>query len=205
MAIDVYGIPGVLLMENAARQLADAVAAGGAPSLRVLVVCGAGNNGGDGYAAARHLDLRGHAVRVLSLMPIERLTGDARTMADIAVRCGIGMTDDVSATAAGGWDVIVDAIFGTGLSRPPEGEARAAIEAINAVVDCAVVAADVPSGLDCDTGQPLGACVRADVTVTFVRSKTGFDVPAAGQFTGRVVVADIGAPQAIVEKIVRAE
>jgi NAD(P)H-hydrate epimerase len=204
MAIDVYGIPGVLLMENAARQLADAVAACGAPSLRVLVVCGAGNNGGDGYAAARHLDLRGHAVRVLSLTPIERLTGDARTMANIAVRCDIGMTDDVSAIA-GGWDVIVDAIFGTGLSRPPEGEARAAIEAINAVADCAVVAADVPSGLDCDTGQLLGACVRADVTVTFVRSKTGFDVPGAEQFTGRVVVADVGTPQAIVEKIVRAE
>jgi NAD(P)H-hydrate epimerase len=200
IAIEEYGIPGIVLMENAARQLAEVVHRyRQLPHQRVLVVCGLGNNAGDGYAAARHLFNWGHAVTILALVPIESLKSDARTNADIAVRCGIVITDDLN-TIAGSWDLIVDAIFGTGLSRAPEGVFADAIDRINEMADVVpVIAADVPSGLDCDTGQALGVFVRAAATVTFVAEKVGFPIANLANVT----VADIGAPPGIIQQVLQ--
>jgi NAD(P)H-hydrate epimerase len=209
IAIEEYGIPGILLMENASRAVVDEIIGPNhAPGQWVLVVCGGGNNGGDGYAIARIIHNRGaHNVRVVPLAPIEHLTGDARTMADIALKCGVEVADRLDEITSGNWDCVVDAVFGTGLSRPPEGRMIEAISAINAAAANGqrVLAVDVPSGLACDTGRPLGVAVRAGSTVTFVARKSGFDAPEAFAYTGHVIVADIGTPPSIVNRILDAE
>ncbi len=211
-AIDEYGIPGVVLMENAARALAvETLAMMGmtrmtrlthGPNGSVVIVCGRGNNGGDGWALARHLHNAGSDVRIAPL-------GAPREGGDAAVNCRICrnmnlreiVPDDLPAHL-GDCGLVVDAIFGTGLDRAVTGVAAAVIESINAG-GRPVLAVDVPSGLDCDTGQPLGSAVRAARTVTFVARKPAMNVEAAAAFTGEVVVADIGAPVELLERFGR--
>jgi len=203
-ATEAYGIPGVVLMENAARGLADEAARmlghASSPRRRVLIVCGPGNNGGDGYAAARHLHNKGAAV---TLAPV----GQPRPASDAAINANIcrqmrlpeARLEDAQ---PGEWELIIDALLGTGLERPVEGEAAAAIAWMN-LAGRPILAADMPSGLDCDTGRPLGHAVRAARTVTFVALKPGFLTADAQPFTGAVIVADIGAPRELVERLAR--
>jgi NAD(P)H-hydrate epimerase len=192
-AIDEFGVPGVVLMENAGRGAAEVLLSLGARG-PVLVCCGKGNNGGDGLVIARHLDNRGLPVRVLLFANPEELTGDAATNCDIIRRSGVPL--EVRAgppLEAAEW--IVDALFGTGLAgavRPPFDAVIATINASGAKV----LAVDIPSGLDCDSGEPLGPTVRADHTVTFVAAKKGFENPASQQWVGAIHVVDIGAPRA---------
>ncbi len=201
-AIEEFGVPSVVLMENAGRGAAEVLLALGVRG-PVVVCCGKGNNGGDGFVIARHLDNRGIAVRVLLFARPEELSGDAAINHGILARAGVPVdvraesTVDAEALrrelAAAEW--VVDALFGTGLMgalRPPF---DAVVGAVNAS-GVRVLAVDIPSGLDCDTGEPLGPCVRAAHTVTFVAPKTGFANPAARAWTGLVHVADIGAPRA---------
>lgn len=193
-AIEEAGIPAIALMENAGRAVAEE-AGRMAPAGLIAIVCGRGNNGGDGFAAARHLDNRGRAVRVLAIDPA-RLEGDALanyralrfTRAEVVE--GAARPEDVRRAAAGA-SLVVDAVFGTGLSGDLREPWPAVLEAINAA-GAPVLAVDVPSGLDADTGRPLGAAVRAARTVTFHAPKAGF--AAARPFTGDVAVADIGIP-----------
>lgn len=202
IAIEEFGVPGIVLMENASRALAaNAIdMLGGAASARdrtVIIVCGSGNNGGDGYAMGRHLFNAG-------LKPTLARLGEPKAGSDAAVNMEIcrrmEMPEiDLPQTS----DLIVDALFGTGLDRPIEGRAAQIIAMMNAS-GAPILGVDVPSGLDCDTGRPLGeAVVRATRTVTFVACKTGFREPGAGQYTGEVVVAEIGAPRQAVERVVR--
>jgi NAD(P)H-hydrate epimerase len=201
-AIEEFGVPGVVLMENAGRGAAEVLLSLGARG-PVVVCCGKGNNGGDGFVIARHLDNRGVPVRVLLFTRPEALTGDAAINCEIVRRSAIsfdvrdGATVDGEALrrelAAAEW--VVDALFGTGLAGPVRAPFDAVIAAINAS-GAKVLAVDIPSGLDCDSGQPLGATVRADHTVTFVAQKLGFAQPAARECVGQVHVADIGAPRA---------
>ncbi len=202
-AIDEYGIPGVVLMENAARALAvEALAMMPKAAGLVVIVCGRGNNGGDGWALARHLHNAGSDVRIAPL-------GTPREGGDAAVNCRICRNmnlreiapDDLPAHLAD-CDLVVDAIFGTGLDRAVTGAAATVIESINGS-GRPVLAVDVPSGLDCDTGQPLGSTVRAARTVTFVARKPAMNVESAGAYTGEVVVADIGAPVELLERFGR--
>jgi NAD(P)H-hydrate epimerase len=197
-AIEDFGIPSLTLMDRAGRAVAEAAAALAAPNGRVFVVCGGGNNGGDGYVAARLLRGAGRDARVLALVPAERLQRDARAVRDQAGRAGVPIDDagELAPLDAGVGDVVVDAIFGTGLARPPEGAFAAAIERIEAarVAGARVLAVDVPSGLSADSGRPLGACVRADRTVTFGFDKRGLVLHPGRELAGEVVVADIGIP-----------
>jgi NAD(P)H-hydrate epimerase len=192
----------VVLMENAGRGAAEVLLSLGVRG-RVVVCCGKGNNGGDGFVIARHLDIRSVDVRVLLFANPEELTGDAATNCTIVRRSGIpldvraGQSVDGEALrqelARAEW--VVDALFGTGLSgavRPPFDGVIAAINASGAKV----LAVDIPSGLDCDTGQPLGPTVRAHRTITFVATKIGFTQPAAREWVGTVHVVGIGAPRA---------
>ncbi len=195
-AIDEYGIPGIVLMENAARGLAaEAVAmlrgAEHEPP-QVLIICGRGNNGGDGYALARHLHNAGVAP-VLAPLGEPRGESDAGINDAICRRMGIRRIalDQLDGCAKA--DLVVDAIFGTGLDRPTSGEAARVIDWINDA-GRPVLAVDVPSGLDCDTGRPLGTAVRATRTVTFVGLKPGLVQLHAAPLVGEVVVVDIGAP-----------
>jgi NAD(P)H-hydrate epimerase len=198
-AVAVYGMPSIVLMENAARVLAVEAMRMlvGRASPRVLVVCGSGNNGGDGYAAARHLHNAGCAITLAAL-------AEPRAHTDAAVNraiCSKMRLAQASLADAGKerFDLIVDAIFGTGLDRQVTGEFVSAIEWINQS-GVPILAADIPSGQDCDTGLALGATGRASRTVTFVGMKLGFLVPAARPMLGDITVADIGAPIELTRK-----
>jgi NAD(P)H-hydrate epimerase len=177
------------------------------PSARCLILCGPGNNGGDGGVVARHLDAWGHSVRVVWFARPDGLRGDAATQWTILARSGLDQTaweDESSVTPErldallDGADWIIDALLGTGLSRPVEGVLRTVIEAINRAGK-SVLALDLPSGLDADRGVPLGAAVRARATATFVAPKLGFSAPGASDYTGEVVVVDIGLPRCLLE------
>ncbi len=189
--IERLGVPGELLMESAGRAVAAAALSMGARRRGVLVVCGRGNNGGDGLVAARHLHLLGAAVAVVLVGGGEDLGGDAATNLERARAAGVPFGEP----AARSGRVIVDAIFGTGLTRAVEGEAAAAVEHIRRARredGCRVLAVDLPSGLSADTGQPLGVCVEADVTVTLGLPKLGLALEPGRSLAGRVLVARIG-------------
>jgi NAD(P)H-hydrate epimerase len=186
-----HGTPSLALMENAGRAVADAIAQRWSPRTTV-VLCGPGNNGGDGFVVARLLAERGWDVRVALLGAPEALKGDAAAMAT-RWRGGIA---PLSSDALQGAELVVVALFGAGLSRPLEGMARDVVAALNAL-SVPVVAIDVPSGLHGDTAKPLGdICVDADLTVTFFRKKPAHVLMPGRHLCGEVVVADIGIPDA---------
>lgn len=197
-AMEEFGIPGVVLMENASRELLDEVLDMLEETIddeepRVVIVCGRGNNGGDGWALARHLDNFGFEPAVVSLGE-PRAGSDAHVNRMICEKMGIeelGVGEAAEQLAAA--TLIVDAMFGTGLDRAVEGEAAGLIEQINAS-GVPVLAVDIPSGLDCETGQALGPTIRANRTVTFVGLKRGFTNIDAQPYVGEVSVGDIGVP-----------
>jgi len=196
-AIGGLGIPGMRLMERAGAAVA-AHAVVLAPRGRIRVVCGGGNNGGDGYVAGRLLHAAGREVEALALVPLLGLSGDARQAREEAARAGLPVRDLTSAEAiqAGPGELLVDALLGTGLSRPPDGLFAAAIERLRALRagGARVLAVDIPSGLSADTGRPLGACVEADRTVTFAFPKRGLLLRPGAELAGELAVADIGIP-----------
>lgn len=199
-AIEEFGIPGVVLMENAARSLLNTawVMLGEAETRSVTIVCGTGNNGGDGFALARHLANAMFDVECVLVGDRADVRGDALTNLSIAEKMGVPVRD---APAFEKPALIVDALFGTGLSRPIEGRAAEMVGWINGRHDggSLVLAADVPSGLDCDTGLPLGdAVVRADRTTTFVLMKRGFGSATSREHTGVITVGEIGVPGAVI-------
>jgi NAD(P)H-hydrate epimerase len=203
-AIDGLGVPSLDLMERAGRAVTEAAVPLLRPGSRFLVVCGGGNNGGDGWVAARLLQPSGR-VRVVALVAPADLAGDAAAMAARALEAGVPMAPflDGAPLGAGPDDVIIDALLGTGLSRPPGGRFAGVIEAIaRARHDGArVLSVDVPSGLSADTGRPLGACVEADATVTFGLQKRGLVLYPGATLAGTVTVADIGLPPAAVDRV----
>lgn len=211
-AVENDGVPSLLLMENAGRGVAEIVRArlgprraprrpvstGSSEEGSVVVVCGSGNNGGDGFVVARHLAIAGVETRVLLAHARDRVRGDAAIMLG-ALRASpsvsvteMGDCADVDRwrTALAGADVVVDAIFGTGLRAKIEGSAEAAVRAINEA-PALRIAVDVPSGIDADTGRSMGTAVRADVTATIGAAKLGLIVdPETG--AGDVEVVPLG-------------
>jgi NAD(P)H-hydrate epimerase len=191
-AVEEYGIPVETLMENAGRAVADAVAERISPACPVVVVCGRGNNGGDGFVAARLLAGRGYEVEVLALAEgYDPSTATGLNWGRVRERLPF-----VKRLKTRPMAVLVDAIFGTGLSRPAEGRERDLIREMNALDRrwFPVVAVDIPSGLDADTGKPLGAAVEASATVTMGLPKAGFRSAEARRYLGELIVADIGFP-----------
>lgn len=190
-AIEQRAIPGIELMERAAEGLFAVVWNAAAPG-PVVVVCGGGNNGGDGYAVARLLRQAGRAVRVLHTSDPAKLTGDAAVMRD-------GLPGDpaepFTPAALDGAAVVVDAMLGTGFTGTPREPVASAIEAINNAEGALVVAADVPSGVDAATGAVQAQAVRADVTATFHAAMPGLWILPGKAHTGQVEVVDIGIPQ----------
>jgi hydroxyethylthiazole kinase-like uncharacterized protein yjeF len=202
------GVPSLTLMERAGAGVASALESvfGPVSGTRVAILCGKGNNGGDGLVTARHLARRRALVDVVLLGKPSELSPDAKAMRQ-RLRAAPGRSvihaglppDRLRAILARS-DVIVDALLGTGLSAPVTGSYRAAIEAMNKA-DRPIVAVDLPSGIDGDTGTVLGEAVRASLTVTFGLPKLGLFVGAGIDHAGRVRVADIGIPQAYVAEI----
>ena len=202
-AIEVYQIPGVVLMENAARAAADVAChmlandCGG----EVLILCGGGNNGGDGLAVARHLHNRGADVSVALTIDPARYQGDAAINWQIisAMKLPI-FTASPDLIRQAPALLLIDAIFGTGLGAPPRDPFAALANAVNRSAT-QVLAIDCPSGLDCDSGIPFGPCIRATRTITFVAKKTGFDNPQAREWLGEVTVGDIGCPRELLNEV----
>ena len=190
------GVESLFLMENAGRAVANETQRLAGGGTRVTVLCGPGNNGGDGFVAARNLREGGIEVRVGILVPVNALKGDA---AVIAQRWN-GPAEPLSAHMLDEADLIVDALFGAGLARPLDGEAAAAVEAMNATGK-PIVAVDVPSGLDGTTGTFAGPVVHARRTVTFFRRKPGHLLLPGKQLCGPVTVANIGIPENVLSAI----
>jgi NAD(P)H-hydrate epimerase len=207
-SIEEFHFPGIVLMENAARAAADVAWAmiGKQPARFVTIFCGPGNNGGDGLAIARHLHNRGLNVDIVPVFDPHELTGDALTNWNMVRAMSIELTPLSSAelTLASEPDLIIDALLGTGATGSPRGAVLQAIDLINNDANCPKLAIDIPSGLDCDTGHPLGATVRAMQTITFVAEKAGFRNPQSREYTGQIVVGDIGCPKELIEAIASA-
>jgi NAD(P)H-hydrate epimerase len=201
---------GLVLMENAGRGCVDLLCHLGCRG-PVVVVCGKGNNGGDGFVIARHLDLRGIAVKVLLLTSPADLEGDAAANLRILQHCDVPIVD-LSVAASGAFDPgwlmteladaewIVDALLGTGARGIPRPPLDTAIRVLNQH-SAHKLAIDLPSGVDCDTGEPAEPTFRADHTATFVAPKLGFANPHAAEFVGQLYVLDIGAPRRLIEEI----
>jgi NAD(P)H-hydrate epimerase len=203
-AVEEYGIPSLVLMENAGRGCVDVLerlGIGGA----VVILCGKGNNAGDGFVIARHLEVRDHDCRVLLVSRPDELAGDAAANFAILRKIGIPIVqfDPASQHSANSaW--IVDALLGTGARGEPRPPFDAAISWINArSAKTQALAVDVPSGLDCDTGQPARHTVRADHTCTFAAMKVGFSKSLANPFVGTVHVCDIGVPPRLIDETSR--
>lgn len=189
------GVSGATLMENAGRAIADAIAARW-DARPVAILCGPGNNGGDGFVVARLLSEAGWPVRVALLGVREKLKGDAR----IEAERWAGTVEPLAPDCLEGAGLVVDALFGAGLSRPVEGVAAETLAAASSR-GVPVVAVDVPSGVHGDTGAVLGAAVSAKLTVTFFRRKPGHLLFPGRELCGETVVADIGIPDAVLDDI----
>jgi NAD(P)H-hydrate epimerase len=202
-AINELGIPGIVLMENAGRSCAQFIieTLSKIKKPKVCIFCGTGNNGGDGFVIARHLLNAGFAVTVMVCGSIAKIRGDARANFDILTGLGLKIerldmegADDIESRVtnfANEANMIIDAIFGTGLTGTLRDEYKRLIESINEL-GCPVLSVDIPSGLDCDTGLPLGASIKANCTVTFAAAKKGFVFENTRAYTGDIFVASIG-------------
>ncbi len=188
------GVAGLALMENAGRAVAEAAAR--IQSRRVVVVTGPGNNGGDGFVAARYLAERGAAVRVSFVGDRKRLKGDAA----LAAQRWTGSVEEASPASLRNCDLIIDALFGAGLDREVDGLPRAMIVAMN-TCGVPIVAVDLPSGVNGTTGGVMGTAVEATRTVTFFRRKTGHLLMPGRLHCGVIEVADIGIPASVLGQI----
>ena len=206
-AIDEFGIPGIILMENAALRVVEFLEQEHGPltGCRVAVLCGKGNNGGDGLAIARHLHCRFNAVvRVYLLADPDEMKGDAAANYTMAERCGVPITlcpadaPVAPARAFGAADFVVDALFGTGFTGAATGLAGSYIESANKS-GRPIIAVDVPSGVNADNGRVEGAAIRASSTITFGLTKIGLLLHPAAEYTGKLVVGDIGFPRSVME------
>jgi len=206
LAVEQFGMLGLVLMENAGRGCADVLCRLGIAG-PVVICCGRGNNAGDGFVLARHLDLRGYTVRLVLCGDPGQLRGDAAHNFQIADKAGIPLTvlqgsteaTDVTACLRGAaW--LVDALLGTGAQGVPRPPLDRLIDALN---DCPArkMAVDLPSGLDCDSGRPAPHTFRADHTCTFVAMKHGFLTAAARPYLGEVHVLDIGVPRRLLAQL----
>ncbi|HSP18472.1 MAG TPA: NAD(P)H-hydrate dehydratase [Myxococcaceae bacterium] len=188
------GLPASILMENAGTAVAEAAAKLGGPSARFLVVAGPGNNGGDGYVAARKLHAGGRQVDLWRVGDAARLRGDTARNHAAVEQCGVPVHSSAAALPLRPGDVVVDALFGTGLARAPEGEAADAIRHILRwrAEGVRVLAVDLPSGLSTDSGRAFEPCVAADLTVTFGAQKLGLALEPGATLAGCIDVVDIG-------------
>jgi NAD(P)H-hydrate epimerase len=196
-AVEERGVPASRLMEAAGKAVADEAAKLTDGGIYYLFA-GYGNNGGDGFVAARYLAKSGYAVRVFLVGEPKKLSAESQANLDLSIDAGISakkMTSAVDIETAmkpiAAKDVIIDAIFGIGLKGEVMEFYQKVIEAINST-KAHVISVDVPSGLDADTGKPLPVAVRAEETVTFAYPKTGFKSPQAQPYLGKLIIADIG-------------
>ena len=212
LAVERYGIPSLILMENAGRGAAEVIHQRYGPDGRAVVFCGSGNNGGDGCVIARHLHNHGWVVRVIITKDPAGMSPDMATNFRIIERMGLeifqlpAQTPDVnSLNVVRDWispdDIVIDALLGTGFRGEVREPLAGLVDRINRAGARAVVAIDVPSGLDCETGVPSAATLCADLTITFVALKKGFVEAGTKRFLGSIEVVSIGAPRELIQQV----
>jgi NAD(P)H-hydrate epimerase len=208
-AIEEYGIPGLILMENAGRNVVEEILKMLIDPLKaeVAIFCGKGNNGGDGFVIARHLYNRGVNISVYLTTKVSGVLADsdAGTNLKILLNMNINIKElqnlqDIEEIGKElqGCDIIVDAIFGTGLSGEVREPVNSLIRKINET-NIPVISVDIPSGLNCDEGIALGTAIKATKTVTFVSPKAGFFKGNGGKFIGELIVTDISVPKELIK------
>lgn len=208
-AIEEYKIPGIILMENAGRNVAEEVMKmiADPEKVKVAILCGKGNNGGDGFVVARHLHNRDVPVNLFLVARISDILkdGDAGTNMQILLHMRLPVKElidiaDVHNTLKelNNYTILIDAIFGTGLSGEVREPFRTLIRGVNSL-NKPVISVDIPSGLDCNTGKVLGAAIKAAKTVTFAASKRGFYLKDGHGHTGEVIVTDISIPRELIK------
>jgi NAD(P)H-hydrate epimerase len=195
LTIEQYRIPGIVLMENAGRGAVDYLLNQGIDE-KIAICCGKGNNAGDGMVAARYLFNRGYDVVIYLFSNPEDFKGEAKINYEITLRMSIPTLTNIFPKKPR-W--LIDAVFGTGLQGVVQQPFSDILKQINES-GAEIVSLDIPSGLDCDTGRPLGISVKADHTITFVGYKQGFLNPEAQPYLGQVHVVDIETPLALIEK-----
>src|SRR5215213_10382577 len=207
--IEEIGIPAIVLMENAGRQVVAAMEATfeDLAERHVAILCGRGNNGGDGFVVARTLVHRGIEVSVFVLGVVAEIRGDARTNLEILGRLGLtvveivdGQTWELHFSEVTDSSLIIDAIFGTGLKAPLSGLFETVVADVNAS-GIPVIAIDLPSGLSADSHEPIGPAIEAALTVTLAAPKLSLVLPPAETQAGDVVIADIGIPDGVIEDL----
>ncbi len=199
IAIEDMGIPGIFLMERAGKAAFNILKFCWPKARRIIVLCGTGNNGGDGYVLARLAHLAGYDVMVLQQGGTAKLKGDARTAFEAMRKVGL-VAQVFTETKLRIVDVLVDGLLGTGLDREVSGKWQEVIEAVNRRT-CPLLALDIPSGLHADTGSPLGVAVRADVTVTFIGLKQGLFTGAGLDYCGKVYFDDLQVPSNVYKPV----
>lgn len=202
-AINEYGISSLTLMENAATAVYKCIKENYKNAKQICIFCGPGNNGGDGITVSRLLMNDGYKVRCFLVGNRKKMTDDAKTMEKKLSQTGgkledFILNDDVTKFINQS-DLIIDAIFGVGLQREIGGDFLAAINAINSS-NKSVIACDIPSGIDGNNGKVLGVAVKADYTITFSLSKYGLEKGDGKEYSGKVIIADIGIPDEIIDK-----
>ncbi len=207
VAIEEYGVPGVALMENAGAGAARAILRYWPDAARVAVIAGGGNNGGDGYVIARHLINSGLEAVTYLISDRKKIKGDALTNLETLSRMNSVILDIKSEEDLGllrealhGYDLVVDAMLGTGLTKPLKGLYASCVDMLNSS-DVPVCSVDIPSGLSSDTGKPLGDAVRADLTCTYGLVKLGQVIYPGAAYVGDLLLVDIGMPRDVVEKL----
>jgi len=206
--IQQVGIPGVVLMENAGLQMVKAIEEMWQQTspMKIAIFCGKGNNGGDGYVVARHLYNRGHKPLIILLASQDEISGDAKINLNIAVNMGIELLEvrthqlwKKQKPPLKSFDLIVDALLGTGLSNPVTGFYKEIIEEINRS-EVKVASVDIPSGLSADTSEVIGPAIKAHLTVTLGCPKYAHIMPPAEEYVGKLVIADISIPKKVIEE-----
>lgn len=210
LAIQELGIPGVVLMENAGRAAAEQIRyrIRSKQGHRAVIFCGPGNNGGDGLVIARHLTNHGIDILLYLAGDPDQLTPDCAINYNVVCKIGLDVqiidspaTARAAAACLTDNDIVVDALLGTGFHGKVRSPLDGLIKAINKAPKSMIFAIDVPSGLDCNTGQPANATIQADLTMTFVANKIGLVKPDAQRYVGEAIIATIGIPPSLIERV----
>ncbi|MBU0719122.1 MAG: NAD(P)H-hydrate epimerase [Planctomycetes bacterium] len=208
LAMERYGIIGLVLMENAGRNASEIIRDTYGDPGQAAIICGPGNNGGDGCVIARHLHNAEWSVRLMITGEASQMTEDTRANFGIIEAMGLELciaTDRVAqlrfVRSIREDEVVIDGLLGTGFRGDVREPTAELISVINTINKRATVALDVPSGLDCDSGRPSNATIQADLTVTFAAKKTGLVATSAAPYVGRLEVADIGTPRELIDDV----
>ncbi len=207
-AIEEYKIPGIVLMENAGRNVAEEVLQmiDNPQKVKVAILCGKGNNGGDGFVVARHLHNHSISLNVFLVAKISDILkdGDAGTNLQILLNMKISVKEILDISGVNSilkelynYNILADALFGTGLSGDVREPFKTLINGVNNL-NKPIISVDIPSGLDCNTGKILGATIQATKTVTFAVAKKGFYLNDGPSYTGKVIVSDISIPRELI-------